>query len=348
MNSAQCVAFSEILVLGGVKRSITKVAEQGNSAVTYKVDGGWPDPTTNKDVTAYAKTGKTPGETFKSEIRWLQKTDQLLAEGKYNSHQWIVFHGVNDKTHLVATDFGRMLIEKYMQKGDVAGCSHEVEHKIDLIIKEVEIYAKKFGVLHGDVQPGNVLWDRAAKDPTLIDWGRAEEVTGWTTAIANKVRQQAIYSHLKGEERICHDLKHSFSDSLTLNGVTRPLIKVADQGNTAITYKVGAGGWPDPLVKKDVTAYAKSGKRPGQTHDEEIKWLTKIHELLAAGKFNNLNWIVFRGIDNKYHIVATTYYHTVLQQQYLSKGNVQGCKDDFKLRKIPLIVKEAKFYVYAF
>ncbi|KAL4258582.1 hypothetical protein AB1N83_010615 [Pleurotus pulmonarius] len=83
---------------------------------------------------------------------------------------------------------------------------------------------------------------------------------GWTTAIAYKVRQQAIYSHLKGEEKMCHDLKHSFSDSLTLNGVTRPLIKVADQGNTAITYKVGAGGWPDPSVKKDVTAYTKSGK----------------------------------------------------------------------------------------
>lgn len=46
------------LTLGGVTRPITQVAEQGNSAITYKVDGGWPDPTNQQVVAAYAKTGK--------------------------------------------------------------------------------------------------------------------------------------------------------------------------------------------------------------------------------------------------------------------------------------------------
>lgn len=46
------------LTLGGVTRPITKVDDQGNSAITYKVDGGWPDPTNQQVVTAYAKTGK--------------------------------------------------------------------------------------------------------------------------------------------------------------------------------------------------------------------------------------------------------------------------------------------------
>lgn len=50
------------LTLNDVTRSITKVSEkdQGNSAVTYKVDGGWPDPGNGQIyVTAYAKTGKS-------------------------------------------------------------------------------------------------------------------------------------------------------------------------------------------------------------------------------------------------------------------------------------------------
>lgn len=34
----------------------------------------------------------------------------------------------------------------------------------------------KYGILHTDVQPGNILWDEAATDPTLIDWGRAKDV----------------------------------------------------------------------------------------------------------------------------------------------------------------------------
>lgn len=54
------------LTLGGVTRPITKVADQGSSAITYKVDGGWPD-STGSLVTAYAKTGPSKSSNSTSE-----------------------------------------------------------------------------------------------------------------------------------------------------------------------------------------------------------------------------------------------------------------------------------------
>ncbi|KAJ8462977.1 hypothetical protein ONZ45_g17739 [Pleurotus djamor] len=202
--------FGESLTLNGVTRSITKVADQGDSAVTYKVDSpGWPDPSTNKDVVAYAKTGKSNGETFKSEIRWLSRIQQLLSEGKYNNRQWIVFHGVENKMDLLATTFGLALYQK-MGRGDVAGCEADVKAKMALVVAEAKVYVDKFGVLHTDIHPGNILWDKDATDPTLIDWGRADEVSSWTPAIEARVRKQAEDSHTKGALKVCHDLRGLF------------------------------------------------------------------------------------------------------------------------------------------
>ncbi|KAJ8469058.1 hypothetical protein ONZ45_g17022 [Pleurotus djamor] len=197
---------SATLTLGTVTKTITQVGQQGNSAVTYQVAGGWPDPTTGQDVTAYAKTGKTPAETFASEIKWLGKTDQLLAEGKHEGRQFIVFHGVTGKLDVTGTTYWKNLAQKFMVKGDMAGCEAEVKKTlIPLIVNEAKVYVDKFQVLHTDVQPGNVLWDAAGADPTLIDWGRAEEVASWSDAVAKRVTAQAEFSFLKGEERICHD-----------------------------------------------------------------------------------------------------------------------------------------------
>ncbi|KAJ8515193.1 hypothetical protein ONZ45_g7332 [Pleurotus djamor] len=194
------------LTLGGVTKTISQVGQQGNSAITYQVVGGWPDPTTGKDVTAYAKTGKTPSETFSSEIKWLGKTDQLLAEGKYEGRQFIVFHGVTGKLDITGTTYWKNLAQKFMMKGDMAGCEAEVKKTlIPLIVKEAKVYVDKFQVLHTDVQPGNILWDAAGADPTLIDWGRAEEVASWSDAVAKRVTAQAEFSFLKGDERICHN-----------------------------------------------------------------------------------------------------------------------------------------------
>ena len=35
------------------------VDDQGNSAITYKVNEGWPDPATHANVVAYAKKGSS-------------------------------------------------------------------------------------------------------------------------------------------------------------------------------------------------------------------------------------------------------------------------------------------------
>ncbi|KAJ8515202.1 hypothetical protein ONZ45_g7346 [Pleurotus djamor] len=196
------------LTLGGVTKPIKKVGQQGNSAITYQVTGGWPDPTNSQIVTAYAKTGKTTAETFASEIKWLGKTDQLLAEGKYEDRQFIVFHGVTGKADIKATQYWRSLAEKFMVKGDIDGCEAEfTKTLLPLILKEAKVYVDKFQVLHTDIQPGNVLWDNAGTDPTLIDWGRAEEVASWNDAIATRVTKQANFSFLKGDEKICYDLR---------------------------------------------------------------------------------------------------------------------------------------------
>ncbi|KAF4569661.1 hypothetical protein EYR40_008637 [Pleurotus pulmonarius] len=197
---------SNTLTLGGVTRPITKVGDQGNSAVTYKVDGGWPDPTNQQMVTAYAKTGSRPGVSFAEEAKWLAKTDQLLAEGTYDGHNFIVFHGVSGKFKIQDTSFF-LTLYPFMQKGDLKSCEAAVMKKIDLIVREARVYVDTYGILHTDIQPGNILWDKAANDPTLIDWGRAKEVGKWSAEIEAAVRKQAEFSHLKGEEKLCHDLR---------------------------------------------------------------------------------------------------------------------------------------------
>ncbi|KAF4587993.1 hypothetical protein EYR38_009954 [Pleurotus pulmonarius] len=194
------------LTLGGVTRSITKVADQGNSAITYKVDDGWPDPTDGKNVTAYAKTGSRPGVSFADEAKWLGKTAQLLAEGTVDKHDFIVFHGVKDKKHLASTKyFVDHLAPVMIGQSNFAKCETLINQKLDLVVQEVKTYVMKYGILHTDVQPGNILWDEAATDPTLIDWGRAEDVGigHWTPEIGKKVREQAEFSHLHGQEKLC-------------------------------------------------------------------------------------------------------------------------------------------------
>ncbi|KAF9497159.1 hypothetical protein BDN71DRAFT_641438 [Pleurotus eryngii] len=118
---------------------------------------------------------------------------------------FIVFHGVSGKFKIQDTSFF-MTLYPFMQKGDLKSCEAEVMKKIDLIVKEARVYVDKYGILHTDIQPGNILWDKAANDPTLIDWGRAKEVGKWSADIEAAVRKQAEFSHLKGEEKLCHDL----------------------------------------------------------------------------------------------------------------------------------------------
>ncbi|KAJ8462978.1 hypothetical protein ONZ45_g17738 [Pleurotus djamor] len=348
-SDASFVPFAgEKLVLNGVERTITKVADQGNSAITYKVDSpGWPDPFTGKNLVAYAKTGKSSTDKFKDEIKWLTKVDELLAAGKYNNREWIVFHGVDDKKDLLMTKFGSELWQ-LMLKGSVKECEAKLTTKLPLIVAEAKAYVVKFGVLHTDIHPGNVLWDEAASEPTLIDWGRAEKVTGWTQQVEKRVVDQTYNTYLKsGETKICHDMKGvkpqdtevaPFSETLTLGDVTRTITKVADQGDSAITYKVDSPGWPDPFTDINLVAYAKTGKSSSASFTEEIKWLSKVQELLAAGKYNGRNWIVFSGVEGKTEIL----YTDAIQDAW-KKGQA-ACQAAVEAR-VPLIIAEVKTYV---
>ncbi|KAG9224076.1 hypothetical protein CCMSSC00406_0010010 [Pleurotus cornucopiae] len=225
INAAECAVFADTLTLNGVTRPITKVDDQGNTAITYKVGGsGWPDPSTKKDVTAYAKSGKSEGsspflttvpdkkimytasgQTHDEEIKWLTKVQQLLDKGRFNNLNWIVFRGVDNKHHITGTTyFYEVLWQKYLSKKDIQGCKDEFKKtKLPLIIKEAKSYVDKYKVLHTDIQPGNLLWDMPATSPTLIDWGRAKDVPKWTADIEKQVREQAEFSHLEGGEKIC-------------------------------------------------------------------------------------------------------------------------------------------------
>ncbi|KAG5219537.1 hypothetical protein IMY05_C4845000500 [Salix suchowensis] len=161
----------DTLKLGDIERTLTKVGDQGNSAITYKVDEGWPDPTTHANVVAYAKKGKTLLEKFEEEIKWLTRIDDLLANGVYESYHWIVLRGVADKMDLASTPW----YWKNKLSEDYNKCIQEIQPKLDAVITVVKDYVDKFRVLHLDLQPGNILWDEKAQHPSLIDWGRAEE-----------------------------------------------------------------------------------------------------------------------------------------------------------------------------
>ncbi|KAF7416129.1 hypothetical protein PC9H_002389 [Pleurotus ostreatus] len=194
------------LTLGGVTRPITKVADQGNSAITYRVDGGWPDPSTGSLVTAYAKTGPRPSSTFTDEAKWLRKTDQLLAEGSYDGNNFIVFRGVTGKTDLTGTRFfATQLAPVMMGQANRARCEALIREKLVLVVRQVRAYVDNYGILHTDVQPGNILWDSAANSPTLIDWGRAKDVgvNNWSAELEASVMAQAEFSHLRGGEKLC-------------------------------------------------------------------------------------------------------------------------------------------------
>lgn len=126
---------------------------------------------------------------------WLRITGQLLAEGRYDGNNFIVFRGVTGKTDLVGTTFFRnQLGPVAMGEDDRIRCEALLRPKLALIVQEVKAYVyvasrpklpvadcsrlprDRYGILHTDIQPGNILWDSAATRPTLIDWGRAMDV----------------------------------------------------------------------------------------------------------------------------------------------------------------------------
>lgn len=134
------------------------------------VDGGWPDPSTASLVTAYVKTGLSksslssgepaadrahqtgPGSTFMDEAMWLRRTGQLLAEGRYDGNNFIVFSGVTGKTELVATTFFRdQLSAVAMGETDRTRCEALLRPKLALIVHKVKAYV--YGPLFASKAP---------------------------------------------------------------------------------------------------------------------------------------------------------------------------------------------------
>lgn len=84
-----------------------------------------------------------PGLTFADEANWLGRVDQLLAQGTYDGHNFVVFRGVTGKSHLAATNFAVQLAPVMMGPkpgGDFAKCEALIKEKLDLVIREVRTY----------------------------------------------------------------------------------------------------------------------------------------------------------------------------------------------------------------
>ncbi|KAG9223484.1 hypothetical protein PLEOSDRAFT_1111200 [Pleurotus ostreatus PC15] len=203
-----CLVFADAtLTLNGITRNLTRVSEQGNTAITYSVNEGWPPPGSTTNAIAYAKSGRTSGQTFTDEIKWLGRINQLYAQGRFNNLNWIVFQGVANKMHIASTAYFANVLLPLLRVGNVEACKTQFRNnKIPLIVAQAKYYVDNFQVLHSDLHPGNVLWDNQATSPTLIDWGTAKDTPSWTTAVATQVTNQVEFSHLTGSEAICVDL----------------------------------------------------------------------------------------------------------------------------------------------
>ncbi|KAJ8495296.1 hypothetical protein ONZ45_g12923 [Pleurotus djamor] len=199
-------ALCNALTLNGITRGITQVPDQGNSAITYTVNGGWPD-STGQDVIAIAKSTRRPGGSFDDEPKWLARTEQLLAQGTFESRLWIVFRGVSGKSRIDDTSFFGSSILPLLFEADVDGCMQALLPKVALVVQEAQRFVDEFGILHKDLHPGNVLWDTQATSPTLIDWGLAEEVAEWTDALEQRVSAQVAFGLLRSPESPCVSLK---------------------------------------------------------------------------------------------------------------------------------------------
>ncbi|KAJ8502810.1 hypothetical protein ONZ45_g11413 [Pleurotus djamor] len=191
----------------GSRTRLAKVSDQGNSAITYSVVGGWPAEGGN--IVAYAKTGlaNRPTASFNDEARWLRQIGQLLFAGQVDGRNWIVFAGVSGKVELAATERYAAYFAGLGSSSGVRSCQNWVERKIALVLREVRYYVEQFGVRHADLHSGNILWDQNASQPTLIDWGRAQAVDQWTPELEAQINQELIRAYLAGDNNICPYLR---------------------------------------------------------------------------------------------------------------------------------------------
>ncbi|KAJ8515203.1 hypothetical protein ONZ45_g7347 [Pleurotus djamor] len=204
--STSCPTAS--LTLGGVTRPIVKIRDedQGKSAITHSVSGGWPDHSTGQYVPAFAKTGRFPNHDFSREAASLHQVGQLLAEGQYDGRSFIVLRGIPGMKIFGTQYYGRLYYH-YLQRGDIEGCKAEVRQSlIPLIVQDVQRHVNQFRLFHTDIHPDNVLFDESVSPmmARLIDWGKAEQQPVWTANLADRARIQADRMFLESDDtKIC-------------------------------------------------------------------------------------------------------------------------------------------------
>ncbi|KAF8889719.1 hypothetical protein CPB85DRAFT_1333608 [Mucidula mucida] len=147
-------------------RSKTK---QGRNAIVFDVIDGWTTGGTKKP--AIAKTTANGGE-MKKEAAVLKKVHQLLAYGQEASsdRHWII---MPDVTKGSPSMFELEEILEDAQPKTEKDCDDIVDNAFKLTRVAAKKWAKAAGVLHMDLHPGNVFFDKKMTEAELVDWGNA-------------------------------------------------------------------------------------------------------------------------------------------------------------------------------
>lgn len=74
--------------------------------------------------------------------------------------------------------------------------------------------------------------------------------------------------------------------------------------------------------------------------EEEIKWLTRIGDLLANGVYESYHWIVLRGVVDKVDLASTPWYWN-----HGLASNYNNCIKEIE-PKLDLVTVVVKGYVY--
>ncbi|KAF8881386.1 hypothetical protein CPB85DRAFT_1567421 [Mucidula mucida] len=147
-------------------RSKTK---QGNNAIVFDVVGGWTIGKTKK--AAIAKTTADGGE-MKKEAAVLNRVDQLYAYGQEaaNDRHWIIMPDVT-KGSTPLYDLEDLL--QVVKPKTAKACEDIVDKAVVLTAAAAKKWAKAARVVHLDLHPGNVFFDKKMTQAELVDWGSA-------------------------------------------------------------------------------------------------------------------------------------------------------------------------------
>ncbi|TDL19488.1 hypothetical protein BD410DRAFT_842037 [Rickenella mellea] len=167
------------VTIEGKTFGLTKNDDQGNNAVVYKVTSG-------SDIGSFAKTPLT--KSLQREAIFTETVGQLIAFGVDPCREF--------EFMIVQAAPGATLpkIQKFVtaKENGRTECLAVVRQAVDVAVaKARSVFAEK-EINHGDINPGNVLFDDEIQEATLIDWGSA------TTRPINSIAEgQALFEFNK-------------------------------------------------------------------------------------------------------------------------------------------------------